>query len=60
MKKTSGFYTKKISRLHPCSLSYKVVCVDDNFMKQIVFYRGESTYKFIETIREEFHYLNKY
>ena len=29
-------------------------------LKQIVFYRGESTYKFIETILEEFHYLNKY
>ena len=35
----------------PCSFAYKLVCVDDEFTKPIVVFRGENAaYKFIEAI----------
>ena len=44
----------------PCSFAYKLVCVDDNFSKPIVFYRGKNAAsKFIETILEKFEYYKK-
>ena len=50
----------------PCSFTYKVVCVDDNFSKAIVLYRGEnSVYKFLVAILKEYNlkimkkYFNK-
>ena len=35
-----GSYTKKYQDHLPCSLAYKVVCIDDNFSKPIVIFRG--------------------
>ena len=50
----------------PCSFTYKVVCVDDNFSKPIVLYRGENAvYKFLVAILKEYNlkimkkYFNK-
>ena len=44
----------------PCSFTYKVVCVDDNFSKPIVLYRGENAiYKSIEAIHKECNYCKK-
>ena len=35
----------------PFSFAYKLICVDDEFAKPIVFFRDENaTYKFIEII----------
>ena len=43
-------YSKKYQHI-PCSFAYKLVCVDDKFIKPIVFFKGENTaYKFIEKI----------
>ena len=35
-------YTKKYQDHFPCSFAYKIVCIDDGFIKQIVVYRGLS------------------
>ena len=35
-----GYYTKKYQDQIPCSFAYKVVCVDDRFIKPIVINRG--------------------
>ena len=49
--------TQKISRSHPCSFAYKLVCVDDKFSKPIFVYRSENTaYKFIKTALKEYEY----
>ena len=34
-------YTKKYQSHIPCGFGYKVVCIDDRFMKDIVIYRGK-------------------
>ena len=48
---------KNQNYIPPCSLGYKVICVDDNFGKTIVLYRGENlVYKFIEVILKEYNY----
>ena len=42
------------------SFTYKLVCVDDEFTKPIVVFRGENAaYKFIEAILEEYQYCQK-
>ena len=44
----------------PCSLAYKVVCVDDRFTKPIVVYRGENAaYEFIKAILKDYKYCEK-
>ena len=44
----------------PCSLAYKLVCIDDEFTKPIVVFRGKNAaYKFIEAILKEFEYCKK-
>ena len=49
--------TEKNQNYIPCSLGYKVICVDDNFGKTVVLYRGENVvYKFIEVILKEYIY----
>ena len=41
----------------PCSFTYKLVCVDGEFSKPIVVFRGENAaYEFIEAILKEFEY----
>ena len=48
---------KNQTYIPPCSLGYKVICVDDNFGKTVVLYRGENVvYKFIEVILKEYNY----
>ena len=37
-----GSYTEKYHDHFPCSVAYKVVCVDDTFSKPIVVYRDEN------------------
>ena len=55
-----GFYSKKYQDHVPCSFTYKLVCVDDEFTKPIVVFRGENAaYKFIEAILEEYQYCQK-
>ena len=55
-----GSYTKKCHDHIPCSFSYKVVCVDDRFTKQIVFYRGKNAaYEFIKAILKKYKYCKK-
>ena len=44
----------------PCSFAYKVVLVDDRFIKPIVFYKGENAdYEFIKAILKEHKYCKK-
>ena len=53
-------YTEKYQDHIPCSLAYKVVCVDNKFSKDAVLYRGKNAaYKFIEAILEEFAHCKK-
>ena len=49
--------TEKNQNYISCSLGYKVICVDDNFGKTVVLYRGENVvYEFIEVILKEYNY----
>ena len=41
-KGNDTLYTKKYQDHIACSFAYKVVCVDDNFNKPVVLYRGEN------------------
>ena len=55
-----GSYSKKYQDHIPCSFAYKLVCVDDEFTKPIIVFRGENAiYKFIETILKEYEYCKK-
>ena len=55
-----GSYSKKYQYHVPCSFAYKLVCVDDEFTKPIVVFRGKNAaYKFIEAILKEFEYCKK-
>ena len=48
-------YSKKYQDHVPCTFPYKIVCVDDEFTKPIVVFRGENAaYKFIEAILKEY------
>ena len=48
---------KKYQDYISCSFAYKLICVDDDFTKPIVFFRGENAaFKFIETSLKEFVY----
>ena len=42
LKNYEGPYSKKCQDHVPCSFAYKLVCVDDEFTKQIVVFRGEN------------------
>ena len=55
-----GFCSKKISRSRSFSFAYKLVCVDDEFTKLIVVFRGENAaFKFIEAVLKECEYCKK-
>ena len=50
-------YSKKIQNPVPCSFTYKLVFVDDEFTKPIVAFRGENAaYEFIKAIFKEYQY----
>ena len=54
-----GGCTKNYDRI-PCSFAYKIVCVDDRFIKLVVIYRGENAaYEFIKAIFKEHKYCKK-
>ena len=51
-------YTSKYQDHIPCSFTYKLVCVNDKFSKDIVLYRGKNVvYKFIQSIFREYAYF---
>ena len=55
-----GSYSKKYQYHVPCSFAYKLVCVDDEFTKPIVVFRGENAaYEFIKSILKEYQYCKK-
>ena len=55
-----GPYSKRHQDHVPCSFVYKLVCVDDEFTKPIVVFRGENAaYKFIAVILKESQYCKK-
>ena len=55
-----GSYSKKYQDHIPCSFAYKLVCVDDEFTKPIVVFRGENAaYEFIKATLKEFKYCKK-
>ena len=55
-----GSYTKKYRDHVPCSISYKIVCIDDRFTKLIAVFKGENaTYEFIKAILKEYKYCKK-
>ena len=50
-------YTSKYQDHIPCSFAYKLVCVDDKYSKDLVFYGGKNAvYKFIQSIFKEYSY----
>ena len=56
----NGSYTEKCQDHIPCSFTYKVLCIDNKFSKDVVMYRGKNAaYKFIESIRKEYESLRK-
>ena len=61
MLEVTKVLTQKIYHHHiPCSFAYKLVCVDDEFTKPIVVFRGENAaYEFIKAILKEFEYCKK-
>ena len=53
-------YNEKYQAHIPCSFAYKVVCVDDKFIKPVVLYKGKNTInRFIEAILREHNYYKK-
>ena len=55
--KNNGSYTEKYQDHIPCSLAYKVACVDNKFSKKVVLYRGKNAvYRFVKAILEEYDY----
>ena len=55
-----GSYSEKYQDNVPCSFTYKLVCVDDEFTKQKVVFRSKNAaYEFIEAILKEFECCKK-
>ena len=53
-----GSSSKKYQDHVSCSFAYKLICVDDDFTKPIVVFRGENAaYKFIEAILKKLRIL---
>ena len=50
-------FTTKYQDHIPCSFAYKLVCVDDQYSKDVVLYRGKNgVYKFIQSIFNVYSY----
>ena len=59
-KNNNASYNRKYQSHIPCSLTYKVVCIDDKFSKPVVLYKGKNAInKFIELILKEYKYRKK-
>ena len=55
-----GSYSKKYQDHIPCSFAYKLICVDDKFIRLIVAFRDENaTLKSIESILKEYEYCKE-
>ena len=55
-----GSYSKKYQDHIPCSFAYKLVCVDDKFIKPIVVFRIENAAdEFFKAIFKEYDYCKK-
>ena len=55
-----GPYRKKYQYHFPCSFAYKLACVDDQFTKSVVVFRGENAaYEFIKAVLKEYQYCKK-
>ena len=53
-------YSKQYQDHISCSFAYKLVCVDDEFTKPIVVFKGENAaYEFIKAILKEYQYCKK-
>ena len=53
-------FTQKSIKKYPCSFAYKLVCVDDKFIRLIVAFRGENaTLKSIESILKRYEYCKE-
>ena len=53
-------YTRKYQDHISCSFTYKVVCIDNKFSKNVVFYRGKNAVnKFIKSIFSEYNYCRR-
>ena len=54
-------YNNEKNQAHiPSSFAYKVVCVDNKFIKPVVLYRGKNAvYRFIEKILVEYDYCSR-
>ena len=53
-------YTRKYQDHISCSFAYKVVCIDNKFSKNVVFYRGKNAVnKFIKSIFSEYNYCRR-
>ena len=60
VKCNEGSYTEQYQDHIPCSLAYKIVCIDDKFTKPAIICRGENAaYEFIKAILEEYKYCEK-
>ena len=40
-RSSNGSYTEKYEEHIPCGFAYKIVCIDDKFIKMVVLYRGK-------------------
>ena len=57
---SNSSYTRKYQNHLPCSFAYKAVCLDNEFSKKILLYRGKgSVYEFIKSILNEYNYYRK-
>ena len=60
LKVLKGSTQKKNQDHVPCSFTFKLVCIDDGFTKQIIVFRGENAaFEFIEPILKEYEYCKK-
>ena len=58
--KNNTSYTEKYQDDIPCSFTYKVVYIDDEFSEIVVLYRGNNEmYRFIEAILKEYDYCKR-
>ena len=60
IERYEGSYSKKYQDYVPCKFAYTLVCVDDEFTKPIVVFRGENAVdEFIEAILKEYQHCKK-
>ena len=58
--RNNGSHTEKYHAHIPCSFAYNVACVDNEFSKKVVLYRGKNAvYRLLEAILNEYDYCKK-